>query len=290
MGLAVRIRFRKFLLFALLGASVWFLLHAVSQGRILTVYFLDVGQGDAAFIIFPCGRNMLVDAGDARQNNTDIPNFLRTLGVRGIDAVVLSHAHADHAGGLKRILREFPAGVFIEPGHEHTTDVYLNLLEFVLQEGIPYQRASRGDSVEGFKNVEINFLGPPDNFYGGESVLNNNSAVMLVTYGQSAFLFTGDIERRAENDIVRIYGNSIASDVLKVPHHGSASSSTPDFISAVNPDIAVISSGRDNPFGHPHPSVIERLESSGARVLRTDADGTIRVRTDGRWIRAGGWP
>lgn len=282
----MRSRPRKYCLLALLGAAAWFLFQSVAGSGILTVYFLDVGQGDAVFISFPCGRNMLVDGGDRRQTNTDIVHFLRRRGVRKIDAVVLSHAHADHAGGLTRVLRNFPAGIFLEPGHEHTTEVYLSLLEFILQQEIPYRKISRGDSLEGFKNVEVDFLNPPGDFYPGGSALNNNSAVMLVTYGNVAFLFTGDIETMAEADLAAVYGKALSSDVLKVPHHGSASSSTPDFISAVSPDIAVISSGADNPFGHPHQSVVERLESSGARVFRTDTDGTVEIRTNGRWVRA----
>lgn len=280
-------KFRKGFLFLLLGLSVWFLFHAASGSRELTVYFLDVGQGDAAFIVFPCGGNMLVDAGDSRQGNTDIAAFLRSIGIRKIDAVVLSHAHLDHAGGLADILSRFPVGVFIEPGHPHTTDIYINLLEQIMEKDIDYVNASRGDSLEGFGDAEISFLSPPEVFYGGESLLNNNSLVMLIAYKDVRFLFTGDIESCAESDLVRLYGERLSSHVLKVPHHGSGSSSTSDFVQAVSPVIAVVSAGAGNRFGHPHSSVIRRYEEAGAEVFRTDADGAVIVRTDGRGIRVG---
>ncbi len=281
----MRNRLRKYLLFALLGLSAWFLFFAVTGSRVLTVYFLDVGQGDAALIRFPCGKNMLIDAGEARQSNTDLVNFLRGAGVRRIDAVVLTHAHSDHAGGLPKILERFPVGVFIEPGHPHTTDLYINLLELVTEKGIPYKNVSRGDALGGFGEVEISFLNPPGVFYSGESALNNNSIVMLLRYKEVTFLFTGDIERQAESELVRIYEGYMSARVLKVPHHGSGTSSSPGFVEAVSPAAAVISAGRDNMFGHPHSSVVERYKAAGTDVLRTDVDGTVEISTDGSRLR-----
>ncbi len=277
-------KYRKYFFFVLLGFSVWFFIRAAAGGGELKAYFLDVGQGDSIFIVFPCGKNMLIDGGDPRQINTDLTGFLRRRGVRRIDAAVLTHAHADHAGGLLEVLEKFPAGMFIEPGYNHTTDLYLNLLELALRKDIAYQNVSRGDTLKGFGGVEITFFNPPRDFYADESPLNNNSIVIHMRYGDVKFLFTGDIERRAEADLVRIYGKSLSSHILKAPHHGSGSSSTPAFLKAVTPAVAVISAGEGNSFGHPHPSVVSRYLSAGAELYRTDIDGTVVVKTDGKKI------
>ncbi len=277
--------FRKGLLFVLLGASILFLLSVASGGRELTVYFLDVGQGDAAYIEFPCGGNMLIDGGEIRQGNTDIPRFLRGKNVRRIDAVVLSHAHSDHAGGLLEVLEEFRAGILIEPGYPHTTEVYLSLLELAEEKDIPYAAVSRGDSLHGYGDAEISCLNPSQVFHENESPVNNNSVVMSLEYGDISFLFTGDIEKDAENELVSIYGDSLESDVLKVPHHGSGGSSTSGFLESVKPVVAVISAGAGNPFGHPHDRVVESYRSLGTEVYRTDTGGAVIVSTDGENLR-----
>ena len=254
------------------------------RGKYLRAYFLDVGQGDAAFIIFPCGRNMLVDGGDLRQDRTDIVRFLQKLRVRRIDTVVLSHPHSDHLGGLLRVLEHFPVSLVIDSGYPHTTDIYINFLEMVDRKDIPYQTAVRGNVLEGYRDVFIDFLNPPRTLYEGGSAVNNNSVAFIIRYKRTRFLFTGDIENEAEGELVRVFGDNLRSDVLKVPHHGSRTSSTAEFLKAASPAVAVIQVGENNRYGHPHLTVFERYESIGTRIFRTDTDGTVMVSTDGKKI------
>jgi competence protein ComEC len=277
----------KYLLTAVLALSVVFLIWSYAGNRELTVYFLDVGQGDSAFIRFPSGKSILIDGGESEGRDSAVMSFLRKKGVRKIDAVILSHAHSDHAGGLLRVLEDIPVGIFIEPGAAHTSDIYINLLDLAAAKNIPYLNVSRGDVLKGFGEAEIIFLNPPESFYRDESPLNNNSIVMRLEYGVVSFLFTGDIEKKAEEELVAVYGDSLASVVLKAPHHGSGSSNTAGFISAVGPAVAVISAGIGNDFGHPHRSVLKRYGDAGIKILRTDENGTVVIKTDGKRLSVG---
>ncbi len=269
----------------------------VSDGR-LRIDFLDVGQGDAALIAFPDGKTMLVDGGgrfDYRKRNEDADSFepdvrgigeavvsevLWAKGYSSVDHIVATHADADHIQGLTDVARNFRIGSAILGKMPQADPDLDELLDVLHRRGIPAEVVGRGDLLE-FGGVRVEVLYPPYADGANTVSANNTSIVLRIVYGTRVFLFTGDIEREAESQLVSS-GTRLLSDVVKVPHHGSRTSSTPDVVSAVGAKFAIISVGRRSPFGHPHPDVVDRWKAAGAKVLTTGERGMISVSTDGR--------
>ncbi|MCK4261618.1 MBL fold metallo-hydrolase [bacterium] len=284
-------RLSKFLILLLtaLAVLIWGLvLHQPSH--LLKVTFLDVGQGDSAFIQFPCGGNMLIDGGQGGRYDMGkkvLTPFLRRKGVRKIDTLLLTHPHADHVGGLATVLRNFKVGLVLESGQSHTTYSYEEFLRLVEERRINYRVVKAGERIEGYEEVEIQILNPPPTLLEGtRSDLNNNSVVLKIAYRKVSLLLSADIEREAENRLLR-YGQLLKSTAVKVPHQGSRSSSTKPFLDLVDPEVAIISVGKHNPFGHPSPIVLKRYEEMGTKVYRTDRQGAVTFISDGRkfWIK-----
>lgn len=228
---------------------------------------------------------MLVDGGGRLgELNTDpiglkvISPFLRRLAVNRLDVVVLSHPHEDHLHGLIPILRDFRVGLVLDPGIPHGSEGYKAFLSLIEKRRIPYKIAACGQSINFGDGVRVQILNPPaEKFSGTDDDANDNSVVLRITYGKSSLLLAGDTGVEAEMDIVHS-GMPMKSDVLKVAHHGSRFSTTDIWLNAVQPRIAVISVGRDNPFGHPSREVLERLARHGVKVYRTDKNGAVMVR------------
>ena len=265
----------------LIWAAVW------QKPCILKVIFFDVGQGDSALILFPRGGNILIDGGERGQGKRVILPYLRKKGIRKLNTVVLTHAHSDHVGGLIEILRNLRVGLVIDSGYPHTTDIYMEFLELVEEKNIPYRMVHRGQELTGYTGAEIEFLNPPRPFYEGRgSDINNSSVVVKLTYGEVQFLFCADIEEEIERALLNYYGSKLESSVLKVPHHGSKTSSSLEFIMEVNPDTAVISVGRNNRFGHPDSANLMKYKRADIRIYRTDINGAITISTDGKsvWV------
>jgi len=285
-----RPNFRKMAFFSgLVFLNFWIWWQALGPGE-LEVAFLDVGQGDAVFLSFPNRRTMLVDGGP-RSSRYDAGErvllpFLRHRGVGRVDAVVATHPDNDHIGGLLSVLENVPVGYLIEGGAQGGSWTYRRLEELAREKGIPRIEVEAGDSLVGLGGVGILVLGPPKAFVrGGDAIFgaNNASVVLKVTYGEFSLLLTGDAELREESYLLR-WGERIRAKVLKLGHHGASSSSSPHFLEAVHPEVAVISVGAYNPFGHPSPEVLDRLRAVGSRVLRTDRMGAVLFRVSrGRW-------
>jgi competence protein ComEC len=232
----------------------------------LAVTFLDVGQGDAAVVELPDGKTLVVDTG---MNGREVRSFLQYQGKKTIDALVLSHIHPDHTGGLRYIDERF-----------RIREVWYSskmLLPYALH-GTEHRGLERGDVIEG-EGYSISVLHPYPEFYtqqGSEYIAaNNDSLVLRIADNQSSFLFAGDIEKEAEENMLHL-GKWLASDVFKIPHHGGRTSAEKALFDAVNPDIGVISVEKGNRFGHPHQETLDLL--SGKKVLRTDTDGAIRIK------------
>lgn len=243
----------------------------------LIVRFLDVGQGDAIFITLPDGSSMLIDAG-TRAAGGGVVSTIEALGVKKIDYVVFTHPHEDHIGGAVAVLKAFDVGEVVMPRTSHTTQTYENLLDAIAAKDRAVTEAKAGKVIIDEENLKACLISPGKTF----EELNDMSAVLALKYGDRTFVFEGDAGEEAEAAMTLSSSVQLPkADVLKVAHHGSASSSTKTFLELVSPSIAVISVGADNDYGHPTRDAIDRLVAIGAKVYRTDQHGTITVTTDG---------
>ena len=247
----------------------------------ISVHFIDVGQGDCA-LICTGERNILIDCGEA-EAFPRVSRYLRSAGVTRLDAVIMSHPHSDHMGCMYRVLRKFGASEAVMPEIPDimlpSTGSFVQLMDVIAEKNIPVTYASPGMYIDtgGVGTLEI--LAPVREYED----LNNFSDVLKYTYGDVSFLFCGDIESDAEHDILAA-GVDVTADVIKVPHHGSGTSSTRLFVNAVQPAHAVFCAGAENDYGHPHENILKLYGSSGAEIHRTDTDGDIVFVTDGREI------
>jgi competence protein ComEC len=247
---------------------------------------IDVGQGDSLLVVLPDGRLMLVDAGGiasfGRRTKPKIDigedvvsPYLWNRGIRHLDIVAMTHAHSDHVGGLPAILGNFRPGELwtgaVPIGYEWTP-----IRDKAAELHIPIRSLHRGDQ---FPYIEV--LAPSPDYIAGKAAKNNDSLVLRLHYGRHTFLLTGDAEKQVENDLI---GMPIRADVLKLGHHGSKTSSMPDFLDAVHPAFGIISDGYENSYGHPAPLTLEHLTERHIEPLRTDELGLITIRSDGRHL------
>ncbi len=250
--------------------------HLAENDGKLSVYFLDVGQGDSSLIIFG-NKTILIDAGEMDMGD-GVVNVLKALGVTRIDLLVATHPHSDHIGGMQKVLDNFAVGQVLDSGMPHTSVIYERFLEKIDKKNIPYKIAVQGDTIDLDPAMRIVVLSPPERRFGDD--LNANSIVLRISYGTINFLFTGDVGSEAETALSKS-GYALDAQILKVGHHGSMYSSSPAFIARVHPETAIISLERDNPYGHPHKQAVDILTEAGATIYRTDRDGTILVRSNG---------
>jgi competence protein ComEC len=259
------------------------------HARDLTVTFLDIGQGDAAVIEAPGARVMLIDGGGVRDGSFDtgariVEPFLRARGIGRIDVVALSHPHPDHLNGLFRVLARFDVGAFWSSGDDGHNPEYGRLVALARSRGVAIPEVA--ETRLGAASIVP--LGPFESFPDGRDdrigappglSVNDASLVVRIGFAGRGVLFAGDLEADGEGELVgrRDVGQVVAADVLKVPHHGSRTSSSPELVDAVAPALAVISLGWRNQFHFPAPEVVGRYAARGARVLRTDRDGAISV-------------
>ncbi len=283
------IRLRLIILFVLFLAALILVYAAFKEerGGILTVAFLDIGQGDAIFIEAPNGNQVLIDGGPGK-------SVLRELGQvmpfydRSIDIVLATHADSDHIGGLPDVLSKYEVGLFLESGVAGESSAYGQLERQITERskegGMERLEARRGMVVDLGRGAILQILFPDRDPEGMET--NTASIIARLVYGESEFLFTGDSPTAIERHLVTVEGGreGLRSDVLKVGHHGSKTSTSAEFVAAVSPQYAVISAGQNNRYGHPNKEVLDILNSFGATVLRTDESGRIIFKSDGRQL------
>lgn len=245
----------------------------VADGETLTVHFIDVGQADCALL--ECGGEfMLIDGGN-REDSDLVVSYLEQQGVEELHTVVCTHAHEDHVGGLPAVLAVYPTQTVYSPTKTYASNIYDKFMYYVDQQGLEVTLPVPGDSFT-LGGATVSILGPVKSY----AETNDTSIVMKVEFGETSFLFTGDMEMEAENDMLDL-GTDVKADVLKVGHHGSNTSSGYRFLYEVDPAYAVISLGRDNSYGHPHDEPMSRLRQTGCTIFRTDELGTILAVSDG---------
>lgn len=243
----------------------------------LSVHFIDVGQADCALL--ECdGEYMMIDGGN-RDDSQLIVSYLQQQGVEELTTVVCTHAHEDHVGGLPSVLAVYPTGAVYAPTRTYSSKVFDNFLYYTDQQGLDITIPSPGDTFS-LGEAEILVLGPTTSYADP----NNTSLVLRVDYGETSFLFTGDMETDAENDMLDYWAGQedlFQADVLKVGHHGSNTSTGYRFLHEVSPTYGIISVGTGNSYGHPHEEPLSRLHDAGVTLLRTDQLGTILAVSDG---------
>lgn len=244
-----------------------------SNGDMLTVHYLDIGQGDSIFIELPTDEAMLIDASISAYGN-GIADYIKERGYDKIDYLVATHPHADHIGGMRKVIQNLEIGKIYMPKATATTKTYKNLLTEIQDKGLKINTAKAGETIYEDEELGIYILAPNSEKYDD---LNNYSAVIRIVYGDRAFLFMGDAENLAEKEITA----QVKADVLKLGHHGSSTSTSKKFLKKVNPIAAVASCGADNEYGHPHKETVELLKKENIEFYRTDTMGTIIAISDG---------
>lgn len=242
----------------------------------LTVHFIDVGQADSALLRCD-GQTMLIDGGNVEDSSL-LVSYLENQGVEYLDYVVCTHAHEDHVGGLSGPLNTCTVGTVFSSVTEYNSKAFSNFAKYTRQQGVELTIPSPGDAFA-LGSARVTVLGPTEEYED----TNNTSIVLRVDYGETSFLFTGDMERAAEEDLLES-GCDLNATVLKVGHHGSSTSSSYVFLREVMPEYAVISVGKDNSYGHPHEEVMSRLYDAQVTVYRTDEQGTVVASSDGKTV------
>jgi competence protein ComEC len=270
-----------------LTLTLWLTLFPVllsgsgNSSRDVTLHFLDVGQGDGAVVRTPGGHWVMIDAGPIGERNDAgrriVAPFLARQGARALTAVVVSHAHADHLGGVPAVLARLRTGEVVEPGRLTPDPAYSRFLTDLDSARIPWHPARTGERFV-LDGVSFTVLHPSPNWEGWGEDLNEDSVVLLVEYGAFQAVFAGDAGLRAEAEM---RGRVRRVDLLKVGHHGSRGSTGDEWLDSLAPRVGIISVGR-NDYGHPAPETLRRLAAHGVEVRRTDQDGTVTVTSDGQ--------
>ena len=271
----------------------------------LRVTAIDVGQGDSTLIQTPGGRTVLIDGGGVSDSlDTEAASvgekvvvpLLHFLGIGTLDVLVLTHPHGDHVGGLAAVLRAGAIGTVLDGTTlPYPSPAYTQFLALVRQKRLPYTRAVRGMTLDLGDGTMLRVLNPPPTLAFGagavygtgadDATVNNYSASLLLTYGRTRFVFTGDAETDAEGAMLDAHPD-LACDVLKAGHHGSRNATGDDWLARLQPAQAVISCGRHNRFGHPAPATLARLAAHAAQIYRTDTQGAITFVSDGKTVTA----
>jgi len=266
----------------LIAVVVWiFVFKESAQGEFLKINFLDVGQGDAIFIETMDKKQILIDGGP------DL-SVLEKLGKiipfydRYIDVILLTHPEQDHMNGLIEVVKRYDVGAIITTGIVRDTSQYQEWIKIIKQKNIPIYIAEVGGVVDFKNNINLNILYPFENMNNKKLADSNNySIVSKLTYNNFDLLLTGDIEKSVENKLIKAK-TDLDADILKVAHHGSKTSTSENFLKAVNALMVIIEVGRDNSYGHPHQEVMERLKN--LEIFQTGKDGNIKILTDGQKI------
>ena len=253
---------------------------STSSSSNLKVHFIDVGQGDSILIECPNGSDILVDAGVPAEGPT-VVNYLKSQDISTLYAIVETHPHEDHIGGFSNVINTFTVKNVYATKATSTTKTYTNLQNLIKDKNLPVTNIAYGVTIPADTSVSMTFLSPTRASY---SNLNDWSGVLKVQYKDVSFLLMGDASTNVEEDLLNKCKDKLPSTVLKVGHHGSSTSTSSNFLDIVKPQYAVIEVGKDNSYGHPSVATLVRLSDAGAKVYRTDIDGTVVFTTDGKTL------
>lgn len=245
----------------------------------LMISYMDVGQGDAAYIKVN-GNDILIDAGP-RSNSKELLEQLKAKNIDDFELVIATHPHEDHIGGMVYVFKEYEVKAFYSPKITHTTKTYENLVKAVKDEGLKTKELKGGMVIDLGEGAKFEVFTPQKSEY---EELNDYSPIMKLSFGDTSYLFTGDAEKLAEEEALAKYKTSLDSDVIKFGHHGSSSSSSNAFIEAVSPKYGIISCAKDNKYGHPHRETLDIIKKYNIKTFRTDTDGEIILTSDGKSI------
>lgn len=253
---------------------------SITSDNILKVHYIDVDQGDS-ILIQVNNKNLLIDSGSARAKDKFF-NYINKLKIKKFHYIIATHPHEDHIGNMDKLIKKYDIGDFYAPKITSNTETFKKMMYSLKSKNKKVNVIKQGtNSINLGDNVKVDILSPIRNNYGDN--LNNYSPIIKITYKNNSFLFTGDAEYQAEKEVLDSNIN-LKSDVLKLGHHGSSSSTNLDFLNTVNPTIGIISCGQNNKYNHPHKETIEKLNSKKIKFYRTDIDGTIVLISDGNKI------
>lgn len=253
-------------------------LTGCNKDHLLSIHIIDVGQGDSILIQTPNKKNILVDGGDEDAQHI-VKNYLKRKKVKSLDIIIATHPDTDHIGSLDYIVENFSVKSIYMPEQSVDSESYINLVNSCNSKKLTPEYLYKGDNINIEKNIDINVLSP--SYIQGDN--NLNSIVFTLDFNQNSFLFTGDAEEENESDIINSFDLDYV-DFLKVGHHGSNSSTTDEFIKETSPDVAAISCGYKNSYGHPHKQTLENLSKHSVLTYRTDQIGDIVFFSDGQTI------
>jgi competence protein ComEC len=274
---------KKFMLILSLIIVIAFSSLGLAASSLLSVNFIDVGQADSILVHTPSGYNMLVDAGNNDDGDT-VTSFLSSQGIKRLDVLIGTHPHEDHIGGMDTVIRQYQIGRIYMPKVTSTTKTFEDVLQAIKNKGLNVNSPVPGSTIPLDSAIKVQILAPNSSKYED---LNNYSIVIRISYDKTSFLLTGDAENESEKEMLE-KGYDLKADVLKVGHHGSSNSTSASFLKAVAPKYAVICVGKDNVYGHPKQEILDRLNQAGAKVFRTDLNGTVIAESDGEKVTVKG--
>lgn len=254
-------------------------INTSNKSNELKVHYIDVGQGDS-ILVQTKDKNILIDSG-TRKSSDNLINYLKKQHIKKLDYVIATHPHEDHIGGMPKVIDEFEIGNFYAPKKTANTKIFKDMILQLKKKNLKINVAKKGISLDLSNDSSLDFLAPVKDNYENT---NDYSAVIKLTHGNAKFLFTGDAEKASEKDILNS-NVDLSSNVLKVGHHGSHSSSSKEFLDKVNPKMAIISCGKNNDYGHPHKETMKELKKRNIEIYRTDIDGNILLTSDGENIK-----
>ncbi|WP_171016694.1 ComEC/Rec2 family competence protein [Pseudalkalibacillus caeni] len=245
----------------------------------LFIHFIDVGQADSILVQTLNGRTMLIDAGD-NQDGKRVTAYLKKRGITRLDYLIATHPHHDHIGGMDSIIKSFTIGKLLMPEVSHDTKFYSDLIKAATQKGLHIEQAKEGKRFSLAPGISVHILSPDKSKY---HLLNDYSAVIKVTHHKNKFLLMADAGFAVERQLLRKH-KDIQADVLKIGHHGANTATSSSFLKKVNPDYAVVSVGKDNPYHYPDNEVLQRVNQRRIPMYRTDQIGSIIAKSNGKAI------